>query len=113
MTMRIGKGWERGGGIEHSFEKKIKDTLILKSMKLVRIMPASWKNFKFYLLVHQNLRDHRETTNVSVYRRGQTLHENLYCEYNLNKIEVILYTCRVIFAFLHLDTICPVLNSPR
>lgn len=20
--MRIGKGWERGGGIEHSFEKK-------------------------------------------------------------------------------------------
>lgn len=66
MTMRIGKGWERGGGIEHSFEKKIKDTLILKSMKLVRIMPASWKNFKFYLLVNQNLRDHRETTNVCI-----------------------------------------------
>lgn len=43
--MRIGKGWERGGGIEHSFEKKIKETLILKSVKLVRIKPASWKNF--------------------------------------------------------------------
>lgn len=60
------KGMGEGGGIEHSFEKKIKDTLILKSMKLVRIMPASWKNFKFYLLVHQNLRDHRETTNVCI-----------------------------------------------
>lgn len=105
--MRIGKGWERGGGIEHSFEKKIKETLILKSVKLVRISPASWKNFKFYLLVHQNLRDHRETTNVCIGEVKLCMSQNLYCEYNLNKIEVILYTCRIIFAFLHLDTICP------
>lgn len=74
--MRIGKGWERGGGIEHSFEKKIKETLILKSVKLVRIKPASWKN-----LLVQNFRDHRETTNVC--RGCQTLHENLYCENDL------------------------------